>query len=295
MRVVRSVEELKDWRSSIGRDVGRDVGHVAFVPTMGALHAGHVSLIHEARRLASSVVVSIFVNPTQFAPHEDLSKYPRPIDADLRQCEEAGVDAVFAPDVETIYPKDRVAVQLAVPELAASWEGSRRPAHFAGVCLVVAKLFNMVRPDFACFGEKDFQQLAVIRAMTKGLDFDVNIIGCPIVREPDGLAMSSRNVFLTPAQRTRARSISRALFSARDIARNSAVGPRQLEEYARAKIDTLETTTESQEREVEVKIDYLSIVNIDTLEVASDLSQPRQMITTVRVGKTYLLDNVRLG
>jgi len=189
--------------------------------------------------------------------------------------------------VATVYPTGVSEVTLNVSELSRRWEGERRPTHFAGVCLVVAKLFNMVKPQVACFGEKDFQQLAVIRAMTRALDFDIDIVGCPIVREPDGLAMSSRNVYLTREQRLRAAFISEALFAARD---GSFDRVQDVIAFTSDRIMNVPDVLKG----VPVQIDYLQLVDIDTLEPATDLSAPRQLITTVRVGLTWLLDNVRL-
>ena len=279
MKVVTTLSELRAARDGFGR--------LAFVPTMGALHAGHVSLMRQAKLHAPTVAASIFVNPQQFTPHEDLTKSPRPIEKDLAMCEEAGVDLVFVPEVATVYPPGVSEVTLNVPQLSRRWEGERRPTHFAGVCLVVAKLFNMVKPQVACFGEKDFQQLAVIRAMTRALDFDIEIVGCPIVREPDGLAMSSRNVYLTREQRLRAAFISEALFAARD---GSFDRVQDVIAFTSDRIMNVPDVLKG----VPVQIDYLQLVDIDTLEPATDLSAPRQLITTVRVGLTWLLDNVRL-
>ncbi len=190
-------------------------GRVALVPTMGALHAGHVSLIKRGREVADHVVVSVFVNPTQFGPNEDFSKYPRPIDKDLAMCNEAGAAGVFNPGVQDVYPDGVVPIEVSVPSLASILEGAARPGHFAGVCRVVAKLFNIVQPDTALFGKKDYQQLAVIRAMVADLNMPLSIEACETLREADGLAMSSRNVYLNPEERKHAVGISLALKEAR--------------------------------------------------------------------------------
>ena len=198
MWTTSSIEELRTRRGQLD-------GTVAFVPTMGALHAGHVSLVHAARQLADNVLGSIYVNPTQFGPTEDLQKYPRTLEEDLRHCEAAGAVGVFCPDDRTMYPQ-QIACDINVPQLNTMLEGEHRPGHFAGVCRVVAKLFNMVQPDVACFGRKDYQQLKVIEAMTNDLAMPIRIVGCPTVREQAGLALSSANRYLPPATAIRARS-----------------------------------------------------------------------------------------
>jgi pantoate--beta-alanine ligase len=199
MEVLDTPAAMREWSRARHRD-GRRVG---FVPTMGALHAGHLSLVDIAARHADDVVVSIFVNPLQFDRPSDFDAYPRPIDEDVERCREAGVAAVYAPTARTMYPEG-FETHVEPGGLAAVMEGAARPGHFRGVTTVVTKLFGAVRPDVAVFGEKDFQQLAIIRRMTTDLDLGVEIIGAPIVREPDGLAMSSRNVRLDPAQRAAA-------------------------------------------------------------------------------------------
>ena len=190
---------------------------IAFVPTMGALHAGHVALLAEGRRRADKLALSIFVNPTQFGPNEDLARYPRDLPGDLAKAAGAGTDVAFVPEASDIYPAG-FQTTIEVRELARGLDGVFRPGHFAGVATVVAKLFNIVAPDLAIFGEKDFQQLAIVRRLVADLAMGIEIVGLPTVREPDGLAMSSRNAYLSPAERTRALSLSRALFAARDRA-----------------------------------------------------------------------------
>lgn len=213
MEVLDTPAAMREWSRARHRD-GRRVG---FVPTMGALHAGHLSLVDIAARHADDVVVSIFVNPLQFDRPSDFDAYPRPIDEDVERCREAGVAAVYAPTARTMYPEG-FETHVEPGGLAAVMEGAARPGHFRGVTTVVTKLFGAVRPDVAVFGEKDFQQLAIIRRMTTDLDLGVEIIGAPIVREPDGLAMSSRNVRLDPAQRAAAACVPRALEAAADAA-----------------------------------------------------------------------------
>lgn len=211
----QTIQELHRRRRTLG-------GKVALVPTMGALHPGHSSLVQQARRLADHVVVSIFVNPTQFGPQEDFTRYPRPLEADLQACREAGVDGVFNPSVEEMYPPGVPATTLNVPSMSADLEGALRPGHFEGVLRVVLKLFNIVQPDIACFGQKDFQQLRVVQAMVADLNVPVDVIACPTVRESDGLAMSSRNVYLSAEDRRRAVGLSKALEEARLLIEKSA-------------------------------------------------------------------------
>ncbi|MCE9591612.1 MAG: pantoate--beta-alanine ligase [Planctomycetes bacterium] len=192
-------------------------GRVAFVPTMGALHAGHVSLMQAAKQLADHVLVSIFVNPTQFGPSEDFTRYPRPIERDLEACRAAGVAGVFNPTVEAMYPADLLPCDVTIPALATILEGAARPGHFAGVCRVVAKLFNIVQPDVACFGQKDYQQCRVIQAMVDDLAFPIRIAELATVRESDGLAMSSRNAYLTAEERRHAVGLYKALSAAKSL------------------------------------------------------------------------------
>ncbi|MEQ9460667.1 MAG: pantoate--beta-alanine ligase [Phycisphaeraceae bacterium] len=207
MRVVETVSELREVRSTLS-------GRLAVVPTMGALHDGHMRLVERAHELAEHVWVTIFVNPTQFGPNEDLSRYPRDLEGDLARCERAGVELVFVPAVEEVYPPGLPEVLVTVPALAGELEGAARPTHFAGVCRVVAKLLNMTRPDVACFGRKDYQQLAVVRALVGDLAMGVEVAAVATVREGDGLAMSSRNRYLGELERPKARAIYCALTGA---------------------------------------------------------------------------------
>lgn len=194
-------------------------GKVGLVPTMGALHRGHLSLVALAKAKCEHVIVSIFVNPTQFAPHEDFNKYPRPIEHDLALCKEAGVAGVFHPTPGVMYPQGVLPCEVQVPEIARELEGASRPGHFAGVCRVVAKLFNIIQPDVAVFGQKDLQQLLILHAMVTDLNFPIEMIAGPTLREADGLAMSSRNVYLTPDGRRHALGLSKALAEARVLVR----------------------------------------------------------------------------
>ena len=256
---------------------------IAFVPTMGYLHEGHISLMERGRMLAEILVASILVNPTQFGPGEDLSIYPRDIERDTALSEKAGVDFIFSPTAEELYPEgfETYISQEKLPEHLC---GLSRPGHFRGVMTVVAKLFNIVKPHYAVFGEKDYQQLAVIRRMTRDLNFDTGIIGAPAVREPDGLAMSSRNSFLSPAQRESATALYRSLTDAR-------------EQVARGETDAIkiiEACTAAINTEKETDVEYIRICDPDNLEDLAVIDRPSVMAMAVRVGKTRLIDNVML-
>lgn len=263
------------------RALGRRVG---CVPTMGALHAGHISLVDAARRSTDFVIVTIFVNPTQFAPEEDFDRYPRDEAGDLRLCETAGVDAVFLPDVAAMYPPT-ARTNILVVELTDTLCGPFRPGHFDGVCLIVAKLLNIVQPNAAFFGEKDAQQLAVIRRMVADLDMPVDIIGCPIVREPDGLALSSRNRYLSASDRAAALCLFRALSLAR---RKIADGERNAGQLV---TEMFEIVHESGATE----IDYISIVDPATLQPIEHVLRPVLVALAVRFGQTRLIDNMTLS
>jgi pantoate--beta-alanine ligase len=259
---------------------------VGFVPTMGALHEGHVSLMRSARAAVGAegvVVVSIFVNPTQFGPSEDLDRYPRTLATDLEMCAAAGVDVVFTPGVEEMYPGgldagvDRVTVDPGV--LGTVLEGASRPGHFAGVLTVVAKLFGLVRPDVAVFGEKDYQQLALIRRMVADLCLHVDVVGAETVRETDGLALSSRNRYLDPEQRLEAVALSRALFAARDAAERG--------------VDSALAAARAELRRTHlVDLDYLEITAPDLGPAPAEGSA--RMLVAARVGSTRLIDNIAL-
>lgn len=256
---------------------GRKVG---FVPTMGALHAGHASLIAAARRECEFVVVSIFVNPTQFAPHEDLAKYPRPLEADRRVCRDAGADLVFVPAVEAIYPAG-FATYVTVEGLSSIFEGVARPTHFRGVTTVVLKLFQMVPADIAYFGQKDYQQQTIIRKMVADLNLPITIRVCPTIRETDGLAMSSRNVYLNSEQR----QVSLALFRTLEMARTElARGARDLPALRQRLRACLGA-------DPAVQPDYATLVDPDTL-AELDTPGPRVVaLVAARVGTTRLIDN----
>jgi pantoate--beta-alanine ligase len=256
---------------------------VGFVPTMGALHEGHLALVRLARQKASFVLASIFVNPTQFGPREDLSRYPRDLAGDVRKLESVGVDLVFAPDVGEMYPAGEQ-TRVRVGALAEPLCGASRPGHFEGVATVVAKLFAVVGPCTAIFGRKDYQQLLVIGRMARDLLFPVEIVGHPIVREADGLAMSSRNAYLSADERMRALALVRGLDRA---ARLYAGGERRARELERAAREPIESATSS--------IDYVEVRDRDSLGPLVELSGPAVLAVACRIGSTRLIDNLVLG
>lgn len=256
-------------------------GKIALVPTMGALHEGHRSLIGRAGELADSVVVSIFVNPLQFGPNEDLDRYPRTFDADLAICAAEGVAVVFAPTLEVMYPVPNE-ITISAGRMGTIVEGACRPGHFDGVLTVVMKLFNLVRADCVLFGEKDAQQLAVIRRMVTDLALSIEIVGCPTVREPDGLALSSRNRFLAPAERATALALSRALHAGA-----SAQGPSGARRAARAVLD------EAVKSDPPLELDYLVLVDPATFTPVPDTFSGTAVLAVAgKVGSTHLIDNV---
>jgi pantoate--beta-alanine ligase len=257
---------------------------VGFVPTMGALHEGHMSLVRAARNQCDVVVTSVFVNPTQFGPNEDFARYPRSLEQDSRLLAAEKTDYLFSPSVDDIYPSG-ASTWVTVEGISDKLDGRSRPGHFRGVTTVVAKLFQIVQPDLAFFGQKDAAQCAIIRKMIRDLNFPVGIVVCPIVREPDGLAMSSRNSYLDAIQRKQAMVLHRALVSIETMAqqgesnalRLSSIGQRVLAE------------------EPTVRLDYLEIVDPDTLDPVADTSQGALVAVAVYVGGTRLIDNLVLG
>ena len=277
------VERIETLRTSL--DESRRRGErIALVPTMGALHEGHLTLIDRARDHADCVVMSLFVNPLQFGPTEDFARYPRDRDRDARLAEARGVDIVFAPQPDELYRPGRDVI-VAPTALASRWDGASRPGHFTGVLTVVAKLFNIVQPNVAIFGQKDFQQATLVRAMVRDLDFPIRLIIAPTVREPDGVALSSRNAYLDPADRARARVLSRAIFAIRDAFDRG--------ERSTAVLEALGNALVSAERQVE--LEYLAVMNPDTLEPVA-LATPGCIVAiAARIGKTRLIDNVILG
>ncbi len=278
MQVVRDGHALRG-RVDVFRRTGATVG---FVPTMGALHEGHLSLVRAARAGAKCVVVSIFVNPLQFGPGEDLERYPRDEEGDLALLEKEGVDFVFLPRAEELYPPD-FETKVVPGSVARDLEGAFRPGHFTGVCTVVLKLFNLVAPHKAWFGAKDAQQLAVIRRMTRDLSLPVRIEVGPTVREPDGLALSSRNRYLSPEERRRALCLSRGLFAAREAHHRGERSGRALLERA------------GKEMKEGVVLDYLEIRDPYTFQPVPDPVENGLMLVAARVGSTRLIDNVPLG
>lgn len=263
--------------------VARSGSRVALVPTMGALHEGHLSLVRAARERADVVVVSVFVNPTQFGPGEDFERYPRTLEADLKVLEAAGADLVFAPSVDEMYGEGS-GVVVEPGDLATLWEGESRPGHFAGVATVVTKLLCVVRPHVACFGEKDFQQCRVVESVVAELDLGVEIVVCPIVRDSDGLALSSRNRYLSADERERALSLSRALSAA---AEQIAAGERD----ARLVSERMRTFI----TEAGLTVDYAVVVDELTLEPLAFVSPSARGLIAARVGTTRLIDNGHLG
>ena len=256
---------------------------IALVPTMGALHAGHLSLMAEGRRRAQKLVLSIFVNPMQFGPQEDLAKYPRDLAGDLAKAASVGCDMAFVPEAASMYgPGFQTAID--VREVSQGLCGARRPGHFVGVATVVCKLFNIVRPHVALFGEKDFQQLAVIRRIVTDLNLPVEVVGLPTVREPDGLALSSRNAYLSASDRQRARALFAGLSSAKAL----------VEKGERRASVLLEVATTEIAGRVD-RIDYLEIRSADDLKPLVTIDRPAVMLVAAFVGGTRLIDNLRLG
>jgi pantoate--beta-alanine ligase len=269
-------------RSDAWRVAGK---RIAFVPTMGYLHDGHVSLLEEGRRRGDILVLSIFVNPTQFGPKEDLSRYPRDLDGDLAKAERAGVDVAFVPDAASMYP-DGYQTFVEVERLQQGLCGASRPGHFRGVATVVLKLLNIVQPTVALFGMKDYQQLQVLRRMARDLDVSGEIVGMPIVREPDGLAMSSRNAYLSADERSRALALSRALGAAHSAFTDGERDAPTLLAKARQMVDA----------SAGVRLDYLELRDGESLELLSgEVTRPAVMAIAAFIGNTRLIDNLRLA
>jgi pantoate--beta-alanine ligase len=265
------------------RDARASRKRLGVVPTMGALHEGHLSLVRAAKAQCDAVAVSIFVNPTQFGPTEDLSKYPRQFDHDCRLLEKEGIEILFAPSVEEIYP-DGAVTWVWVEGLSEKLDGHSRPGHFRGVTTIVAKLFHILEPDAAFFGQKDAAQLAVIRRMVQDLNFPVEIVACPIVREPDGLAMSSRNAYLNREERGRALALQRSLLQAQQ----------EFQAGERIAAKLIFAAKEVFAREPQVALDYFEIVDPDTLDPVERISRKTLVAVAAHVGSTRLIDNTVL-
>ena len=274
--VVETIAEMR----RLSRQSRRQGESVGLAPTMGALHAGHVKLIERARAECERVAVSLFVNPTQFNAAEDLERYPRTFEADLETCRAAGVDWLFAPALEQMYP-EKALTSVEVDELTSGLCGPFRPGHFRGVTTVVTKLLHIVEPDRAYFGEKDYQQLAAVRRMVRDLDFGVEIVGVETVREPDGLAMSSRNARLSARERRSAAALSRALRAAQQAASAGERDAEVLRQTARAEL----------EREPLARVEYLEVVDPETLQPVASVVTEARMALAVWIGDVRLIDN----
>lgn len=282
MQILRSVEELRLWSRAVRVEPGNTIG---LVPTMGALHAGHASLIRAAHAACTHVAVSIFVNPTQFGPNEDYSRYPRSFEADCALCLVEGADVVFAPSVEELYPNGPVSTFVEVPVLSARLDGASRPGHFRGVSTVVTKLLAAAEPDRAYFGQKDAAQVALLRRLVVDLRLGTQIVVCPIVREPDGLALSSRNAYLSPAERAQALVLSRAIRRVETLISQGERRTAVLLDEARAVFAA----------EPEVRVDFIAFVDWSTIEPVETALPGTLLAVAAWVGKTRLIDNAVLA
>ncbi len=280
---VTRVSTIANARAALEKARG-ECARIGFVPTMGALHRGHISLVERARQDADVVAISIFVNPLQFGPAEDFGRYPRPLERDAQLAADAGVDFLFTPSVEEMYPDGRFVV-VDAGERGRRWEGEVRPGHFDGVLTVVAKLFNIIQPDLAVFGRKDLQQASLVKAMVRDLDLPVRIVVAPIVREEDGLALSSRNSYLRQDERSDALSLIRALRAASAEFDRGERDSRKLEEAGRAVFAAAPL----------VKVDYFAVIDQDSLEMTTVARAGSAVLTAARVGATRLIDNIILG
>jgi len=278
MQLVETIDEMRHVVAD-ARGKGQSI---AFVPTMGALHEGHLTLIDEAKRVADVVVMSVLVNPLQFGPTEDFARYPRTLDDDAKQAAERGVDFLFTPRQADMYPSHAPVILIHPGSVGKEWEGAVRPHHFEGVLTVVAKLFHIVMPDVAVFGQKDLQQVAVVKAMVRDLNFPVGILVAPIVRDPDGMAMSSRNRYLSSKERDLALILSKALFAMRDAFTRGERRASALEA----------TGWRMLERVVGLTPRYLAVVNADTFQRVNTVRHGDAAVGAVRVGETKLIDNI---
>lgn len=276
MKIVKTISEVRN-EVKIWKKQGLSIG---LVPTMGYLHEGHKSLIERAHKENDIVVVSDFVNPVQFGPNEDLATYPRDLERDAKLCEEAGAALLFNPEPEEMYFKD-FCTYVNMEVLSEELCGKTRPTHFRGVCTVVSKLFNIVTPDKAYFGQKDAQQLAIIKRMVRDLNFDIEIVGCPIIREQDGLAKSSRNTYLSTDERKAALILSKAVKLGMDLAKNGEKDANKIVNEMKKLIET----------EPLAKIDYVKAVDANSIEIISEMKPPVLVAMAVYIGKTRLIDN----
>ena len=277
MKIIRSPAAMAAWSEQLRRESVQ----IGFVPTMGALHEGHRALIRAARLRCDALVVSIFVNPTQFGPHEDLAKYPRPISHDRAICRQEGVDVCFEPTAEAMYPPGSQAT-VSLPTIARRWEGEVRPHHFSGVATVVTKLFGMVRPRIAFFGQKDFQQSALVQQLVKDLNLGVEIAVRPTIREADGLALSSRNIYLSPEDRSRATTLYRALRTGAEAIRKGVLSVEAVQS----------AMTQVIESEPAMAIDYVAVCDPITLDPLDRVKSKAVLLGAVRLGSVRLIDNL---
>lgn len=286
-RLIETVNELRAWRSQFAERFGAGKGRLGFVPTMGALHPGHMSLVEAALKECDHVIVSIFVNPLQFGQGEDFNRYPRPFEKDMEFCRAAGVHTVFHPSIEQMYPQGQEGLTRVVPprHLIRHLCGAFRPGHFEGVATVVCKLFGMVKPHRAYFGEKDYQQLVVIRQMVRDLNLPVTIVPAPTYREPDGLAMSSRNVYLDQGQRRLAPELHKALCFVADQASSGQMSLSEALAGGRDKIAALPGVT----------LQYLEACNPVSLEPLVSFARPMVILGAAKFGEVRLIDNVIVG
>jgi pantoate--beta-alanine ligase len=279
MKIITTISEMQYFADTLRRE-GRTIG---FVPTMGFLHEGHLSLMQHARKECDDMVVSIFVNPAQFGPDEDLDRYPRDEAGDRVKCESTGVDVLFMPTVAGMYP-DKPSVSIAVEGISDILEGVIRPGHFRGVATVVAKFFNIVKPHKAFFGQKDYQQCAVIKRMVKGLNMDTEVVVLPTVREPAGLAMSTRNSYLSADERRKATVIHRALAAAEHLVKTGIKETEKLKNATQAVL----------REEQAIEVDYLEVVDPDTLAPLASAKERMVLLVAVRLGSTRLIDNLMI-
>ncbi len=279
MQLVTSIEKMQRFSLSLKRKGKK----ISFVPTMGALHLGHLSLVKRAKKLGDFVVASVFVNPTQFGPKEDFKRYPRDLKKDMELLKKAGCDLVFTPKVKDIYPEGYL-TYVDVEKLSDKLEGASRPGHFKGVCTIVAKLFNIVLPDYAIFGQKDAQQAIIIKKMTKDLNFPIKIIVSPTVREKDGLAFSSRNSYLNPEERREAKVLYQALRTGKRLVESGEKNPERVIDKMRQLID----------KQKLAKIDYIALTDTKKLEPAKVIKGELLLSLAVKFGKTRLIDNLKI-